>query len=314
MGETEEVEHLVSWDAGENLGKIKGSEWICPSEECLEDVGYLVAMREQITDQDLLESGGRKHHLELLKFPEGYHAALVIDSKTGDEQTGIFSACRVGGVCRCGVAHEPGVTVPVLAGHPLPLEGGRELSEVFNLGTETRSTITSTAIRYAELGYPYGRLAVCIIPQSRWLEAVMEGNTEVLPDTYVRIQLTEGDDGIKAGLHVLSKSEFGTIWDRDVQAIFKLDARGRVTSLCDYKDGLFELLGVRVEREAMSGYQFNGWADVTDQRQQQKALTAAAEALGSEQGERLDLYLTASGLYAAMEKRSFDPAASLVFA
>src|SRR5206468_12016444 len=89
----------------------------------------------------------------------------------------------------------------------------------------------------------------------------------------------------------------------------ELGADGQVTKLAAYKRDLVDRLGVAIE----SNFNPNtNWVKIDDPAQQVIALNGLSEMLGLGQWRGLDLRLTASGLYAAMGHRDFDPFGALV--
>jgi len=292
---------LVTWDEVVT-GEMIGEPWVCPTE----GLGRINTMLEgdgidpeAITDQFLMEhAGGRRQRLRLMMFPrEGYHALEIVDTDTGAVVADQVAHQRYGGVRDTGDRFFA-VPVPVVDRESetksLPLDEYREVCGVAN-----KKGCTITSIRKVSQD-PAAGPSMFIIPD-RELFIQASGPLGAQPDVDLSVTIQEASDRPPmATILLTSGGDFLTL---------VLDERGYVTHLDTPGGRLLGILGIElgVDPDASSG------CTVTDSEQRQDISKELAKTLGHEGGKRLDLRLTASGLYAAMSKPSTDPAAEFVF-
>lgn len=126
---------LVSWDEVQNMGRIPGSDWVCPNgRKTLRSLGLLDAAGVEIDDELILLCGGQRQHLELLQFPEGFQAAQIVNSETEAVLTEERSATRYFGLHNCAtVKNEPRETSAVGGSRHIPFGSDRQISLIENM-------------------------------------------------------------------------------------------------------------------------------------------------------------------------------------
>lgn len=301
-----EVSTLVSWDSPEDLGKIPGSEWVCPVGR-VDRLGAIENSGGTVTDELIREHAkGRPQHLSLIQFPEGYHAAMIIDSETGEQLADTRASYRYDGLisCDCGAIHNTPAVTAVLSGRSIDLPDDRQVAGLYNANDGSQTVVHPTKVSESEPDYISRlRTAVHVTPQSNRLYITTEGKVESIDNCYAQLDIQERDSKIEGKLLLWVSDDWNT-----GQVNIVLDPNGRTKELKLHELGFLKVLGVGVDSE----FDHNGWAEVTDPKQQDRILDATAEALGFEAWQGLDLRLTASGLYAALGRRNLDPASILV--
>lgn len=306
-----EVASLVSWDQAVEQGKIPGSDWVRPTAP-LGTIGKFERSGGIVTDEVITElAGGHPQHLEMTAYPEGYQAVKIVDSETGRVMTESRHASSYGGLisCNCGAFHNVPSFNSVLSGRDISLTDGRVLSSVNIFGRGTESVIQPAAVSEFEPDYiPRIRTGAHVNPSARNLDVYTEGRMAAIEGGHVKLDVRE-KDATKVGAKLTAW--VSSTWDTLGQINLELDATGQVERLMVCKDGFLKILGVRIDLglKADNGY----WGEIVDPKQQALVLDATAEAFGfGEKWKGLDLKLTASGLYAAMGQRNFDPSTILV--
>jgi hypothetical protein len=304
-----EVTTLVSWDALQDLGKIPGSDWMCPVGS-LDALGAIARDGRPITDETIKEyAQGRQQHLEAVKFPEGYRAVKVIESETGRVLTGEGATYRYAGLtnCNCGAIHDTPAVTSVLSERPIDISEGREITSVYNFHDGTQTVTTPKEVGKSEPDYISRlRTTANITPQSRSLYVAMEGSVGPIGNTQARLEIRQNNLKIMGELVMFASDG----WGNTGQLNLGLDKDGQVEKLSVYKRGFLEALGVNAGDFESSPS--SNWVEIVDSRQQALVLGAMAEALGFGTWQGLDLRSTASGLYAAMGRRNLDLTSVLV--
>lgn len=304
-----ETPGIVSWDSPMEQGKLPDSDWVYPLGD-LDTIEGIDHSGEEITDADLrVFADGRSQHLELVRFPEGYQAARVIDSETGETVETPGRTQRYGGtvkrVERGRDSREVDVMLPVLFGRAISLGGGKELQIVDNPGFGTLSVVGPAKIKPGEPGFRNQFLtSMSINPKARELNIAAAGKARSIDSAHAKLEIRERDRKLKAELALW----VGEGANNTGQLNLNLDTIGNITDLSVTKTGFLDALGVKLEPD----FDDSNWADITDHREQATVLNALAEALGMERWSGLDLPLTALSLYVAIGQSEPDPAACLV--
>ena len=291
-----EVLNVVSWDKATNLGKVSGSEWVCPTGD-LEAIGAIHNIGKCINDEDVrVMADGRRQHLTLIQFPEGYHAVHIIDTDTGRILTDAKHTKRYVGFAtsRTATHCSPG-TVGFLLGQPINLDGGKQITSVENLTGSVHTTLQP--IQGTTYDYSLALSRINISPQARELDMIVAGKIGGLDLAMFNVRETNSKVTGTLAIPLTKGGVRGRI-------NLDLNAEGQAEKLTVSKSGSLQLLGLHIGTDSPS--EKNDQQAVTDPDQQNLALDVAAEALGFGSWKGLDLKATAAGLYAAMGRRDID--------
>lgn len=297
---------LVTWDAPENLGKVPESDWICP----VGDVTML-SLYEMLggeVDDDAIRrwADGRPQHLELLQYPEGYHALQVVDSESGQVlQDGAASReyssyqqyiedCNV----RSGFYTEPGtrfIIAPELGGQQLNLDEGRRMT-LFSISRGTsyiavHSRPFSTKESDAETRL---RGSLILWPQTKSMTLSSYGKAGDF-EGEVTIMIAEGRGLSATGMIQIEANDPES---RHETIMLSLDGHGQVTAV-DADSRSTKILRKFGADPSTISWSPTGNGRITNPDDQQRVAGNVAEifALG-QTWEGIDLRLTAAGLYA----------------
>lgn len=306
-----EVRDLVSWNEAEELGKIEGTDWVCPVGS-IDTLGDVHRLGGEITDEDItVLANGRDQHLAVTQFPEGYKAVKIINSETGAVLTDYDAAYRYFGLYSCACGNSCGAAVAsVMTGRRLPLDDDHELSNLTNPAQGTQSLISPIAVSPDDLDAARReRTYAQITPQGRELYIRTGGNLGAFERSGVDLDIRQSNDRVGAELSLSVMDEIANVIG---QVTMDLDQAGAVSKLMVYRAGWLEAIGMQVS----SDFEFDlrtGWGKAVNERTQTRVLDATAEALGfGASWTGLDLKMTAAGLYAAMSKRDLQVSSVLV--
>ncbi len=301
-----ETVRLATWNEVESLGKIPDSEWVCqtPDSKALEVIHELGG---NAPDTEVLRTADdRNHHLEMIRFPEGYEAVRIINSEKDQPPTDSSTAYRYGGTftSNCRRLYGP-CAIPVPNGSPIPLESGREITSVRNFEWGTQSIIKPTVDKNDSDDIHRLNTGVVITPESKGLIVAAEGTIRAIPDAHMTIDMQEENGSLATEIAAYISGPF----DKAGHVKLELDENGGLNRFRLYRLGFLKAIGFDT-----SGIEITpqtGWVTL-DESQQARIVDATAEALGMERWSGLDLRLTASGLYAAMGQGNFDPSTLLI--
>lgn len=291
-----EALHVVSWDEATNLGKVPGSEWVCPTGD-LGAIGAIHNVGKHIIDEDVrIMADGRWQHLTLLQFPEGYHAVHIIDTETGRILTDAKRTKRyVGFVTARTATHCSPGTVSFLLGRPINLDDGKQITSVEHLTGGVHTTLQPA--QGTTYDYSLALSRVSLSPQARELDMLVAGKIGGLDLAMFHVRETNSK---VTGTLVIPLTKGGARGRINLD----LNAEGQAEKLTVSRSGSLRLLGLHISTDPHS--EKNDQQAVTDPDQQSLALDVAAEALGFDSWKGLDLKATAAGLYAAIGQRDID--------
>jgi len=189
----------------------------------------------------------------------------------------------------------------------LPLDGDRCVTGLFIFRDGTETTIKPTPVEPKQPGHPVRQLSVVrITPQSRQLQVTAHGKSNNQDHVSTIIKLGEHAGKAKAEIMISASVD-----EQQPASNFRfgINSLGRITTLKVFRDGVYRLLGLPADPELSDT---NRILSISDPSEQQKLFAAAGEALGFNGSDRIDLSLTASGLYAALGNRHLDPVHELV--
>jgi hypothetical protein len=195
---------LVSWEQSQNLGEIPGTAWTCPIEGAAA-LGVFEIDGGTVTEEVVVAlAGGRRQHLELLRYPEGYWAAIIVDSETGESTNDSSRDTRYAGLAARPYGLTPG-TPTLEDAFPrrqldIGLGEGPRLVSVSNALGETATTIYPLGSR--DPAPPHQPTSMRIIPGERHLRISTAGEVGILAGGYGTLMLRENSSGVVGKLNV----------------------------------------------------------------------------------------------------------------
>lgn len=270
---------LVSWDKPTDLGKIPGSEWVCPAGIRDEDAKRAERLGlQRLVDWRLRELGGRTQHLQQLQYPEGFHAVQIIDSETGEVRTDHKNTRR-----------QPILPVGELP-RPFRLATGGLLTYMdsdLGFGTET---VIRSSLEPNEDGYTY----MNIKPEVRHLAITSKGRSGNQDDSRVTLTVAQSDWQMWGNLYISSENH--------TELDFGFDEKGRITKLQADGDALEQWLGGTFY---YTGPKYRCKIPRTTDRT--RVVNKLTEELGIEPWSDIDLRLTAASMYRAISSNKVNP-------
>jgi len=295
---------LVSWEAAEPLGKVPGSDWLCPQYgvESLE----MAHAWGPVTDADVqLLAAGRAQHLMLYRYPEGQHYVEAVDSDTGKVLTHPDDLQRYDSLERSTFRYVNAFS----STYPLPLGVGYELRGVEGYGDEgVRTTVQGAQVPESQPDCLYRRRSrMRVLPAAHKLDIEAHSASNVLPDAIAMLKISQTMCDAQAVLRIERLDDAHTLYGG---LRLCMDTSGQAVRVGVHGCYRGEPLGLPdVGAGAAGEMQY-----IDDTVMRGRILDAFARAVGFDRWRGLDLRMTASGLYQAMAARDYSVTNVLVSA
>lgn len=298
------TESLINWDGARNLGKIPGSEWLCPTAEDLSSLGAVHRMSGSVTEDDIrIFADGRDQYYRLKQYPEGQYAVDIIDAETEGIRTGSrYEVMYKGlGSCSCGESFEGPTVVHRTFDESFPLPDGREIALVASLHGMT------TVIKPTN---GTGPEKTEIVPERRSFTMKKMGGVGPLDRATMWLTFNQTGGRVGAELQLSQLTGLDCEAWKTSSVTLKLNGSGQPTEVSINKKQLLDSLGVALKAGIYE--EADGYTKIRDPAEIAKVTNGIATVLGMHNWTGIDLRRTAANIYASMGKPDFDMATSLV--
>lgn len=297
------TKELVSWNKPENMGPIKGAEWVWPAD--WEAVKRLVARGVEITDDVLMKhANGQRRYAEGIRYPEGYEAVRVMSK--GAAVNSPDSLERYGGLtspCNCDGGNrplEPFMESSALLKNSIVLGNGRTLKALnSSKGIESRIT---PLIQYARIQHASAvkmtTATICPEKKSFSIQSMAQApNSENGVWTDLSIGTIETDPKRSwASLTVKTLDESSSL-------TLNIDHEGFTTVVRPYGKSILNVLGITTPQIVEAAEHGRAWEGYDCY----KTASPVMSAIGYPDAGLLDLHGTAMAVYRDMGNPSFSP-------